>query len=105
MNGLTRFFLVLLRFAIGWHFLIEGVEKVQSVNLGPTESSRPWTSEPYLREASGPLAPFFRSQFGDPDQAALDRLTLLPSLPGQAPAAERLAPALGHDWDVYFDRF
>ena len=41
-------FLVLLRLAIGWHFLVEGYEKVVSVATGPTESvagtSRPWTS-------------------------------------------------------------
>ena len=60
MNSLTRVFLVLLRLAIGWHFLFEGLEKINSVNLGPTESNRPWTSKPYLRESTGPLADFFR---------------------------------------------
>jgi uncharacterized membrane protein YphA (DoxX/SURF4 family) len=104
MNGLTRFFLVLLRLAIGWHFVVEGVEKIHSVQVGPTETSRPWTSEPYLREASGPLAGTFRSQFGDPDEAALDRLTLLPP-DEQKPAAGRLSPALSRDWDAYVDRF
>jgi uncharacterized membrane protein YphA (DoxX/SURF4 family) len=109
MNDLTRFFLVLLRLAIGWHFLVEGVDKIQSVRLGgPTETGRPWTSEPYLREASGPFAPFFRREFGDPDQAALDRLTLRPADdqdPAHTPAVQRLAPALSADWDAYFDRF
>src|SRR2546430_101455 len=109
MNSLTRCFLVLLRLAIGWHFLVEGVEKIQSVVIGPTEASRPWTSEPYLREASGPLAPFFRGQFGDPDNDALARLTLLRPPPGmdptKLPPIKLLPPALEQDWQAYFDRF
>src|SRR5438034_11432069 len=83
MNVFTRVFLVLLRLAIGWHFLIEGVEKIESVRLGLTETSRPWTSEGYVREASGPLVGLFRRQFGDPDAAALERLTVQPLPAGQ----------------------
>jgi uncharacterized membrane protein YphA (DoxX/SURF4 family) len=109
MNELTRFLLVLLRLAIGWHFLVEGVEKIQSIRLGgPTETGRPWTSEPYLREASGPFAPLFRREFGDPDLAALDRLTLRAADdqdPTRTPAAQRLAAALVGDWEAYFNRF
>src|SRR5262249_21213987 len=52
----TRYFLVLLRLAIGWHFLIEGLDKLNSAT---------WSSEAYLREASGPLAPVFRELAGD----------------------------------------
>jgi uncharacterized membrane protein YphA (DoxX/SURF4 family) len=109
MNGLTRVFLVLLRLAIGWHFLFEGVEKVHSVMTGPTETNRPWTSEGYLRESSGPFADQLRSQFGDPDEAALARLRVEPVVAGQDPsrvsAASRIPPALAQDWQVYFDRF
>jgi uncharacterized membrane protein YphA (DoxX/SURF4 family) len=109
MNGLTRFFLVLLRLAIGWHFLFEGIEKIQSVQTGPTETNRPWTSEAYLREAAGPLVGYFRSQFGDPDEAALARLTVQPLPPGQdpsrVPAHTRMPPELARDWDTYFERF
>jgi uncharacterized membrane protein YphA (DoxX/SURF4 family) len=107
MNGLTRTFLVLLRLVIGWHFLVEGIDKVQSVMTGPTESSRPWTSEPYLREAAGPLAPYFRQQFGDPDAEALARLTLRPSQEDlqQIRPGTLLAPELVRDWQAYFDRF
>ncbi len=65
----TRFFLVLLRLAIGWHFLVEGLDKLQS----PT-----WSSEGYLREASGPLAPKFRELAGD---SVRERLTPGPALP------------------------
>ena len=31
MNRSTKVFLVLLRLAIGWHFLVEGVDKIQSI--------------------------------------------------------------------------
>jgi uncharacterized membrane protein YphA (DoxX/SURF4 family) len=109
MNALTRVFLVLLRIAIGWHFLVEGIDKIQSVNLGPTETNRPWTSEPYLREASGPLGDFFRRQIGDLDDAALERLTLLPLPPGADPGLtqpeSRFPTALGKEWDDNFARF
>jgi uncharacterized membrane protein YphA (DoxX/SURF4 family) len=54
-------FLVLLRVAIGWHFLYEGVEKFESIRKG----TRPFTAEPYLRNATGPLAPYFRGMVPD----------------------------------------
>jgi uncharacterized membrane protein YphA (DoxX/SURF4 family) len=99
--------LVLLRLAIGWHFFFEGLEKIQSVYLGPTETSRPWTSEPYLREASGPLGEAFRRQVPGSDEAALERLTVLPVTDGQDPARipphTRFPPALARDWQAYFD--
>jgi uncharacterized membrane protein YphA (DoxX/SURF4 family) len=37
---------VVLRLVIGWHFLFEGLSKFETDG---------WTSEPYLREANGPL--------------------------------------------------
>jgi uncharacterized membrane protein YphA (DoxX/SURF4 family) len=102
MNVLTRVFLVLLRLAIGWHFLFEGLDKLDSYFRGPVEGKTVWSSEAYLRESTGPLAPMFRAQLGDPDQAALDRLTLPPTKPGEQP---QLPPALEKDWKDYFDRF
>src|SRR5438034_11678049 len=81
----TRFFLVLLRLAIGWHFLIEGIDKVKNPS---------WTSEAYLREAIGPLAPQFRALAGD---TLKDRLAV--DAGGQFPEA------LGRDWDSYLDAF
>jgi uncharacterized membrane protein YphA (DoxX/SURF4 family) len=109
MNWLTRFFLVLLRLAIGWHFLFEGIEKVDSMRMGPTETSRPFSSAGYLREATGPLVPFIRSQIGDPDETAVQELSLQPVPPGQDPArvppADRLSPRLSAEWDDYFERF
>jgi uncharacterized membrane protein YphA (DoxX/SURF4 family) len=109
MNFLTRVFLVLLRLAIGWHFLFEGLEKIESVNVGPTTTNRPWTSEPYLREASGPFGDYFRRQIGDVDDIALAKLTVQPLPPGQDPAqtplSSRFPRPLEQDWNAYFEAF
>ena len=85
VNRGTRFFLVLLRLAIGWHFLFEGVEKFNTPG---------WSSEPYLREATGPLAPYFHELAGD---RLKDELTVGPG--GSFP------PRLADEWQAYFDRF
>lgn len=132
MNSFTKIFLVLLRLAIGWHFLVEGFEKIQSVDLvGPTTRNRPWSSAGFLRESSGTFAPFFRQQAGDPDLAAIERIRVPGlvdnwrawNLPGDLARikSERLGsgpnpnkgtrpgelipPALEKDWREYFDRF
>jgi uncharacterized membrane protein YphA (DoxX/SURF4 family) len=120
MNALTRVFLVLLRLAIGWHFLFEGLDKLDSYFRGPVEGKTVWSSEAYLRESTGPLAPMFRAQLGDPDQFALDRLTLPlgesvpvpPSVRWFFPALDRLTlpprelpSALKKDWEEHWGRF
>ena len=64
---LGALFLVLLRIAIGWHFLTEGLDKVESTRYG----KQPFSAEIYLRNAAGPLAPQFRSMLPDPDGLAL----------------------------------
>jgi uncharacterized membrane protein YphA (DoxX/SURF4 family) len=56
-------FLVLLRIAIGWHFLTEGLEKYESTHHG----KQPFSAEVYLRNATGPLAPHFRAMLPDPE--------------------------------------
>src|SRR5579864_735506 len=70
--------------AIGWHFLYEGVEKLYSTPEGrrsllvrllpplpappPMEKAEPpFSAEAYLRNATGPLAPNFRSLVPDVD--------------------------------------
>ena len=55
-NFAARFFLIALRLAIGWHCFVEGMEKVSTPN---------WSSEAYLRESIGPLAPYCRDMAGD----------------------------------------
>jgi uncharacterized membrane protein YphA (DoxX/SURF4 family) len=106
---LTVLFLLLLRLAIGWHFVFEGVQKIQSTLIGPTTTNRPFSSEGYFRETNGPLSAYLRHQIGDPDALALARLTA-PALPqGKDPRdyspSERMPPALNQDWDAYFQRF
>src|SRR5436190_17929214 len=97
LKGSTKVFLVLLRLVIGWHFLFEGLEKLNSDS---------WTSEPYLRESSGPLAPVFRALAGDPLK---DKLTPLPLPAGVNPIEakhhERFPPALAPEWDAYYQAF
>jgi uncharacterized membrane protein YphA (DoxX/SURF4 family) len=109
MSFLTRMCLILLRLAIGWHLLFEGAVKIHSHAIGKTTTSAPFTSAPYLREATGPLADFFHEQAGDPDKAALERLSLRMLQTAQEEAdiknSDRLSPALVQDWNAYFDRF
>lgn len=107
MNRWTRVFLVLLRLAIGWHFLIEGLEKIHSVDLGSTTTNKPFSSEGYLREATGPLAAYFRELAGDTDESVADRLTLRDVPTGADPegsARLRFPPALEHEWDAIFQQ-
>jgi uncharacterized membrane protein YphA (DoxX/SURF4 family) len=109
MNGYTRFFLVLLRLAIGWHLLFEGVVKVRTHELGKTTTNTPFTSAPYLREASGPFAEMFRKEAGDLDEEALAKLEFRELKPDEDPAKttarSRISPALEADWDGYFQRW
>ena len=97
MTRLTITFLVLLRLAIGWHLFYEGWKKVQKGTF---------TSEDYLRESVGPLAPVFRGMAGDP---LADRLTPLPAPGGEDPTKadeyKLFPPELAREWDAWFDRF
>src|SRR5262245_4167872 len=108
MQRSTAIFLVLLRLAIGWHFLVEGWSKVQSTYIGPTVTNRPFTSEDYFRHAAGPLAEPLRSQIGDADEIALARLTVQPLGPDQDPSREpfrkRMPAGLKEDWDAFRER-
>ncbi|HEV3119921.1 MAG TPA: DoxX family protein [Gemmataceae bacterium] len=110
MNSLTRVFLILLRLAIGWHFLFEGIEKIHSVDvLGPTATNRPWTSVSYLREAAGPAADLIKKQVGDPDEEALALFWVKPlehgQDPAQVPPRQRISPTLDAAWNEYLARF
>ena len=85
VNVFGKFFLVMLRITIGWHCLVEGLDKLHNPS---------WSSEPYLREATGPLAWKFREIAGD---RVLDELTVADE--------KKLPPALDADWQRYFDAF
>lgn len=52
---------MLLRIAIGWHFAYEGMEKIDSHRRG----GKPFSAEVYLRNSTGPLAPYFRGMVPD----------------------------------------
>ena len=83
---------MLLRIAIGWHFLYEGLEKYESTRRG-----EPFTAEPYLRNATGPLAPSFRAMVPDVNSlAVLDPARLKA---GWAADVERIANHFGFDRD------
>lgn len=69
------FFLLALRLAIGWHFMFEGLHKIHSHVVGPTDAVKPFSSEPYFAAADGPLGPLVRAQFlGDTDAIIAERI-------------------------------
>ncbi len=87
---MTQIFLVLLRLAIGWHFLYEGYYKWQSYR--PTEHpAGRWSAEGYLRAASGPLAPHYWRLLDDPD--------------GIAVLNDPSGDTLAQKWEEYVKRF
>ena len=102
----TAICLVLLRIAIGWHFLFEGLEKVRTRAIGPTDTNRPFSSAGYFREATGPIGGLMRGIVGDPyeETRALFALPKLPEGAKDKPYAN-LPPALERDWDDYTKRF
>ena len=51
----TKVLLVLLRIAIGWHLLYEGLHKLETF-----ETAHPWSSRWYLQNSEGPAAGFFQ---------------------------------------------
>jgi uncharacterized membrane protein YphA (DoxX/SURF4 family) len=103
MRWTTQAFLILLRLAIGWHFFFEGIDKIQSVRLGPSETNRPWTSADYLRQSRGPWRTWFRSLAPDSDEDLLAQLSLPKDQ--SAGSVSQLPAALDARWQNYFDRF
>lgn len=64
---LAALFIILLRIAIGWHFLFEGWEKLESKVSG----KEPFSAEIYLRNAAGPFATYFREMIPDVNGLAM----------------------------------
>ncbi|MSU78523.1 MAG: hypothetical protein EXS16_10565 [Gemmataceae bacterium] len=84
-NKAALFFLVALRLGIGWHCLIEGLDKFTAAT---------WSSEAYLRESVGPFSGFFRYLAGD---RLLEKIN---------DGAEKQFPArLEREWRDYADVF
>jgi len=77
------FLLVLLRVAIGWQFVYEGLWK-----LDTQKTSKPWSAEGYLVNARGPFRDKFRGMVDDPN--GLDKLDFDKVIAG---------------WDSWRDRF
>jgi len=96
ISGLTCLLLIVLRMAIGWHFLVEGVHKIQTHQLGKTAINTPWTGAGFFQEGIGPAAPYFRDLLGDPDRQALAKLK---------PEGDQFPAALAAEWQHYVDRF
>jgi len=65
------FFILALRLAIGWHFLFEGMNKIQSHVVGVTETSKPFSSAPYFEAGEGPVAEYMRKTYLDDPEAKL----------------------------------
>lgn len=110
------FFILALRLAIGWHFMFEGLHKIQSHYVGPTDSNRVFTSEPYFAVADGPLGPLVRERIGDPAKLIQSRIVAKQTsgtTPGEAPTAKtpdekfvKLVPdAVKTEWDQYLAKF
>jgi uncharacterized membrane protein YphA (DoxX/SURF4 family) len=90
---LGALFIVLLRIAIGWHFLFEGWEKLE----GTASGKDPFSAEVYLRNASGPLAPYFRGMI--PDVNGLALLDLARLKPAWSEELSRVADNYGFNAD------
>jgi len=86
-------FLVLLRIAIGWHFHHEGWEKVWPLWNG----EKGFSAEGYLRNSTGPLAPYFRNLI--PDVNGLDRLDRERLKAGWQADVDRIATHFGVNGD------
>lgn len=72
---LRVFVLLALRLAIGWHFLFEGLHKIHSQSVGPTDTSKPFTSEPFIAVGEGLAAEWMRTKYlGDPVKTYTERL-------------------------------
>jgi uncharacterized membrane protein YphA (DoxX/SURF4 family) len=91
MNAWTKFFLILLRVAIGWHLLFAGLAKFQADYKG---------SEGYLQESAGPFSPAFHWMAGD---RLAEKLTVDPD--ASKKPAERFPKVLDAEWKDYYENF
>lgn len=103
INGWACFFLVTLRLAIGWHFLIEGMHKIQSHRVGKTATNTPWTSAGFFRGGNGPAAEWARQMLSLDDQSFQDQFAdnrireQLYSFKNSVEVHYRLSPAQSKD--------
>jgi len=100
-------FLVLLRLTIGWQFLMEGLQKVRGNYLvGETVTNRPFSSEGYFRNSTGPFSALIQGQLDNPDERIVAYLTAQGDKSSPTvPPADRMPVALGKVWDDYLNAF
>src|SRR5436853_6030744 len=72
--SLRVFFLLALRIAIGWQFFFEGMHKINSHRIGPSETNKPFTSEPYFKASPTSLGERMRKKFDDPQEVFAARV-------------------------------
>lgn len=103
------FFLLALRLAIGWHFLFEGLHKIHSHSVGPTDWNKPFTSEPYFVAADGPLGPLVRAQIGDPETLIKTRIVPATTVDADKTNADdfykAVPKAVADEWQAYVAKF
>src|SRR5438067_8897157 len=109
--SLRVFFLLALRLAIGWHFLFEGLHKIHSHTVGPTDTNRPFSSEPYFKQSPTWFGAQVRKRLDDPQAVIAAKLTPTRSITPQEFAAlsveEQAAacpPAVAAELDALTDR-
>ncbi len=98
--------LVALRLVIGWHFFVEGFLKVKSRWIGPSEISKPFSSEGYFREATGPLGPILRGMLSNPDDIILSFHEIPAAVKGVNPPLGQKAPSkVREEWTALISRY
>ncbi len=98
--------LVVLRLVIGWHFFVEGFLKVKSRWIGPSEISRPFSSEGYFREATGPLGPFLRGLLTNPDDIILSFSEIPAGVKGvNLPLGIKAPSKVREEWNALIGRY
>ncbi len=94
ISAATVVMLVLLRLNIGWHFFSEGVKHYTDPH---------WTSEPVLRNAKGPLAPWYRAYL--PDFHSFEELVHEERAKEEAHVVQAWLDEIQTDWGKYQNRF
>lgn len=80
------FFLLALRLAIGWHFLFEGIHKIQSIEMGETDTNQPFSSEKYFASSTGPVGNYIRSEYLDTNEKFIQNFIVPKDVSGTEPA-------------------
>src|SRR5512137_902458 len=68
LSGWPMVAITVMRIAVGWHFLYEGIAKMTAAS---------WSASGYLKQARGPFAGLFKWLAGQPDLlASADLITM-----------------------------